>query len=830
MDRKKENDLLDPDYAATSSALRVKEQQDNKLTADRINGIVVEIFDEELNVRQKQLEEVEEKIFKAQKLLHIVRYVLVTSYYKKKNLETSPDDETLSVGFDKQSRIHPAVKKLLGSNSKLDVFCAGKGKRRLTSRNCDIESSVPPLAEIKKPKLEVKTEAPAPAAPAAIKISDQSIAKNRKKTRHRLIVGNISKWVPSSEDTTTHKWMMYVRGDKDSADVSHIIEKVIFYLHPSYRPHDVVEVKESPFHLSRRGWGEFPLRVQIFFKCSLNKPISIVHNLKLEKTFTGRQTLGSETVVDVYLYDNVPKPETITRPVEDTTNETDQQEILNYFDSPLSQDYEVDNQSFGDPLTTTYETKLAQTRVKSEPLELDLPSTNADCESADHTFDEYETQQNLEVEELCIKSEPCLLKNECFFSDLGQSSNVDIVSTRSDSAYGCSDTASMSFEHDYCDVVEEQFADNEIIEAKDDLFLGQFLLEHSYSVLSGSENPDSSLENLTKSHSVIVNGDVDNKLIFGLGDAYLKEKNVGIRSVVPNLLILQKPLKNYRIFLLNGCLGSKSAPSSSQAVTLPPNKFKNAGEALPFLMRRFKLWNQNAQNPQFKLLYPFIAASQEEFRNWPLGKRLNSEWNRAKEIRKILAEKFPTLKKWNTRACFVYARSHKYESSLKVLPSFYGKQPHELELIDDCFKRSVHLLHVERKSLGADEQVDVEADENAISKGERSTCIDISDPSLKNQCAFVKEAALDCGVVLKNEEITEGVIMNGAERMILEAVKCLAEGLIRRANHFLVTRKDYRDGVSEVTKNEVSIALKERCELESIESFQRKKRQIDYFS
>ena len=38
---------------------------------------------------------------------------------------------------------------------------------------------------------------------------------------------------------------------------------------------------EPPFHLSRRGWGEFPVRVQIHFKDPRNKKIDIIHNLKV---------------------------------------------------------------------------------------------------------------------------------------------------------------------------------------------------------------------------------------------------------------------------------------------------------------------------------------------------------------------------------------------------------------------------------------------------------------------------------------------------------------------------------------------------------------------
>lgn len=66
------------------------------------------------------------------------------------------------------------------------------------------------------------------------------------------------------------------------------------------------------------------------------------------------------------------------------------------------------------------------------------------------------------------------------------------------------------------------------------------------------------------------------------------------------------------------------------------------------------------------------------------------------------------------------------------------------------------------------------------------------DPTTKHLCTFVREAARDCGIVLKPEEIVDGVMMNAAERMILEAMKCFADNLIRRAHFFLTCEKGYR--------------------------------------
>ena len=52
---------------------------------------------------------------------------------------------------------------------------------------------------------------------------------------------------------STHKWMVYVRGPRERPSLSHVVEKVWFFLHPSYKPNDLVEIKAPPFHLTRRG-------------------------------------------------------------------------------------------------------------------------------------------------------------------------------------------------------------------------------------------------------------------------------------------------------------------------------------------------------------------------------------------------------------------------------------------------------------------------------------------------------------------------------------------------------------------------------------------------
>ena len=118
-----------------------------------------------------------------------------------------------------------------------------------------------------------------------------------------IIVGNTSKYLlnQSDSDGATHKWMVYVRGLPDD-DISKYVKSVWFLLDPSYRPNDCIHVSVPPFQLVRRGWGEFPVRIQIIFHNWLNKPVDVIHRLTLDRTKTGQQMRGLETVVNLPLY------------------------------------------------------------------------------------------------------------------------------------------------------------------------------------------------------------------------------------------------------------------------------------------------------------------------------------------------------------------------------------------------------------------------------------------------------------------------------------------------------------------------------------------------
>jgi len=61
-----------------------------------------------------------------------------------------------------------------------------------------------------------------------------------------------------------HKWVVYVKS-AEQKDLSEVVEKVEFKLHPTFFP-PVVTVSESPFEVARIGWGTFKIGIVVYWK------------------------------------------------------------------------------------------------------------------------------------------------------------------------------------------------------------------------------------------------------------------------------------------------------------------------------------------------------------------------------------------------------------------------------------------------------------------------------------------------------------------------------------------------------------------------------------
>ncbi|XP_066050065.1 YEATS domain-containing protein 2 isoform X3 [Chamaea fasciata] len=319
----------DPDYeeiTVTHPNKRHKaaEQSARDVTVQKIETIIKEQFAVEMKSKEHEIEVIDQRLIEARRMMDKLRACIVANYYASAGLLKAGEGTR---SCDATILNHPSIKKFLESPSR-SSSPANQGSETPSANHSESDSLSQhndflldkdggslDADERLTNSLEQRQSRNAGRDSSGVSSSQKPGQRNaglsndetsRLYVKKTIVVGNVSKYIPPDKreenDQSTHKWMVYVRGSRREPSINHFVKKVWFFLHPSYKPNDLVEVREPPFHLTRRGWGEFPVRVQIHFKDSQNKRIDIIHNLKLDRTYTGLQTLGAETVVDVELH------------------------------------------------------------------------------------------------------------------------------------------------------------------------------------------------------------------------------------------------------------------------------------------------------------------------------------------------------------------------------------------------------------------------------------------------------------------------------------------------------------------------------------------------
>ncbi|XP_053166413.1 YEATS domain-containing protein 2 isoform X2 [Hemicordylus capensis] len=319
---------MDPDYEEisvvhTNKRHKAVEQSARHAAVQKIEAIIKEQFSVEMKNKEHEIEVIDQRLIEARRMMDKLRACIVANYYASAGL--------LKVGegtkaCDPMVFNHPSIKKFVESPSR-SSSPANQGSETLSVNHseCELSQHADYLMGKDNGNLDAEERLSSKLEQRSSKNSGQGtsgVARDHKAglrkagfandensrlfVKKTIVVGNVSKYIPPDKreenDQSTHKWMVYVRGSRREPSIHHFVKKVWFFLHPSYKPNDLVEVREPPFHLTRRGWGEFPVRIQIHFKDSRNKRIDIIHHLKLDRTYTGLQTLGAETVVDVELH------------------------------------------------------------------------------------------------------------------------------------------------------------------------------------------------------------------------------------------------------------------------------------------------------------------------------------------------------------------------------------------------------------------------------------------------------------------------------------------------------------------------------------------------
>eukprot|EP00794_Sanderia_malayensis_P016162 gene16162-17785_t len=287
----------DPDYETPAdgpsvSQIRQEEQSKRDKTVLKIKRIIERQYDNELHAKEEEIMHIDSKISQSKNMLDKLRAYLLANYYgydsklvkgsswlekRKRKRGTKKSDSTNTVQLNSSStRESPMLEKASSEQPVISSITQVEERDPLEDNSC-------------------------PAKTQQSSDADTETAKNRFYVTKKVIVGNISKFIPldkrEKNDQSTHKWMVYVRAPPDQPDLNSFVKRVWFFLHPSYMPNDIIEITRPPFTVTRRGWGEFPVRIQLIFCDPRNKPVDIIHNLKLDKTYTGLQTLGAETTV-----------------------------------------------------------------------------------------------------------------------------------------------------------------------------------------------------------------------------------------------------------------------------------------------------------------------------------------------------------------------------------------------------------------------------------------------------------------------------------------------------------------------------------------------------
>ena len=308
----KQSSKQDPDYdeviETPDSYRRINEVHSNReQTIKRIRDILERHFNGEIQAKEEEVLLIEKRVAQTREMIDKVRAYLLANYY----------------GF-KGKILYGKDLKRKAKYQRVDSSCSRKKVRENLSRSRDDNLSFDCDSETQRDE-EIKAMASCIAegnsteAFSSINDSNMHLAcksetadgadgvttASRFYVHKKIIVGNISKFIPlekrEKNDQASHKWMVYVRGPPNSPDITSYVKQVWFILHPSYMPNDMIEVSKPPFTVTRRGWGEFPVRIQLVFHDPRNKPVDIIHNLKLDKTYTGLQTLGAETTVALEL-------------------------------------------------------------------------------------------------------------------------------------------------------------------------------------------------------------------------------------------------------------------------------------------------------------------------------------------------------------------------------------------------------------------------------------------------------------------------------------------------------------------------------------------------
>ncbi|XP_050432105.1 YEATS domain-containing protein 2 [Adelges cooleyi] len=226
----------------------------------QIKAGILKILKEELISYNRAREEVDQAIEESVGLLKKLRRNVVTSHFA--NMKNNENGQ--------KNRVKDAILKQLEDEDEakdLSVFL--KSLDNMSSTSETINEPTIKVELLSKPS----SSNPSPSVTFTPPIGRIHLA---------YVIGNTVK-VSGSENEMKYKWTVYVRNLEEGIDNLIYIDKVRYFLHESYEPNHIIDVLEKPFSLTRHGWGEFVVRLRLYFKGNMNVQTDVYHKVHLNK-------------------------------------------------------------------------------------------------------------------------------------------------------------------------------------------------------------------------------------------------------------------------------------------------------------------------------------------------------------------------------------------------------------------------------------------------------------------------------------------------------------------------------------------------------------------
>ncbi|XP_038217718.1 uncharacterized protein LOC119836462 [Zerene cesonia] len=802
----------DPDYPEAPVCVKAEPPNINEEEkVDIIKKIIHREFSNEVEARENEVLLIDQRMTTARRYLHQLRYTLVNNYYKDQRLQLTAsqinDDiaaqaeptaktEVARLLRDGQRRLHPSVRKLLGKKTAdLDEIFKFKGPRNKTridysamlqTRNYTISADSTKTLRPEMPDEQKDTQEIVPETsgrPRRIprhiepKIENvltlDEITRNKMKHRYRIIIGNTSKYVPPASrlDRSTHKWLLYVRGPAARPDLSALVTAVTARLHHSYAPHHVVHLRKPPFHISRRGWGEFPVSLELHFpRPDVNRPAALAHTIALDRHYTGLQTLGAETVVDVWLY-STPEMLKYEYKDDDTTHKLAAEDA----DAPDAQ--HADDKGTDD----------TEVQIKPEPNEAENHINEGDS-----WLDFFANQTAVSVDDMLVK-------------DIKKDMQATPVKVDADADIKMADEIPSSIEQPwkkrimkYMDPTTGKIYYLEMDRKLDLSTVQEIVINSKGSVQTAKISPvKNGVRNIKKGVSLL------KPEVKSLLNEHKFERHR-----------LPTHIENDHCYLGFSFYETVDREPKLDEFKRIVERLTSVRQVVKCLLKKIPLISAEANKSEFVKCFPFVVENEERYWKLDFAKRRNIEWSRAKLINKLLVENFKssTEQIWRTKQILVYARLHGFyptrpesvlaqpdrhtdewsswndmeasrslESSIKeVYPSACDISSLSIFDLDSYRAADPPVL------ADSDEEIDVVRDRRSVVRKQCDSAVvqcalPVTGDDERHGFVFVERKCADIGLELRNEDVGHGYSYSAVHAVLLSAVRSFAEDLIRES-------------------------------------------------